>query len=192
MATIRDNVVLIKSDFIDSVEVEEGSLFVTKGQPTSQNIRTNYSNGVLSILVKSGRKKSKPVAEKFTSAVGNGNMIPSTWGFSGSPDQLNFTFAVSVKWKNGEKSKLLLGQGSTGAFRNNWWIGSADLNGDILSTGVDKLIVEPSSVKEDYKRIDEVAKDKIPSQFHGLYDLVGKTLFKELLKDVNVFSVNKT
>lgn len=190
MATIRDNVVVVKAPKFKSVRVIEGSLVATDGQPIDQRIACDFTGDLATFHVRSGRKKSKPIADKFMSASGSKDSVVTThWGFSGEPEKLNFMFSVEVELEDNTKTVLHLAQGSTGV-RNNWWIGGEDIRGGQLQAGGQQLKVEPCAIKDEAGTVIELAGAKVPAQFKVVFDFVGKTLFKELLKDVNVFKIS--
>lgn len=192
MTTIRDNVVIINCDEIESVEYVQGSQVVTKGQPVSENVKVSTVDGVTTILFRAGRKKSKPVADTFAARIGgNGHAYAPHGGSGGLPKELNFTFTIVVKWKNGNTSTIELGQGSTILQRNNWWIGSTEIKDQQIEINGKSYVITGTSVKNDLeKSFDDIA-DNVPPKYQPVVDLVGKPLFKELFGAVNVFCIER-
>lgn len=189
MATIRDNVVILNSDLIKSVSIIEDSATVTENQPFDFPPQVSVDKGVVTILFKSGRKKSKPVADKFSEVIGGmGHAFAPQGGDGGLPKELNFMFGINITWKNGKKSKVYLGQGNN-FLRNNWWIGSADLKGQEITSGDLSMKVSGLSVEDDIGESYKKISDNIPEKYRSVVDLIGKPLFKEIFGAVNVFTI---
>lgn len=179
MATIRENAVVILSDAIKSATYVEGSLVATKGQPTREPVTINIHDGVLTALVHSGRKKSKPVAEVFVNR--SKKMMTTQGGSAGRPDELNFTFSIDLEFANGKVSRLNLGQGNRMGVRNNWWAGT---DGSLAG-----YKIESSTWKGALIDVDAILKGRVPPKFQGLVDTLNKTILKDLFQEVNVFKV---
>lgn len=175
MATIRDNILILESEDIKEISFVEGSLTVTKGQPSNPKVEVKVDDEYVVIHVQSGRKKSREVAEKFISSTLQRRV---TQGNVTAPSELNFMFSVDVVWKNGEKQTLRFAQGSNFA-RNNWWIG-----GDLDGLEID------SSTPSDTSLIDSVT-DGVHPVLRPIVTILGKTAFKELTRAVNVFQIEK-
>lgn len=177
MVKIRENTVILLSDSIVDAEYVKGSLVATKGQPTKEPITVNVHDGVVTILVHSGRKKSKAVAQEFVFK-SRGEMVATQGGESGHPDELNFTFSIDLKFKDGRKIRAQLGQGSRMLVRNNWWFGTKD-----------KINVVPSSLKGEGINVGEFINGIVPAKFSGLVDTLNETILKDLTQEVNVFKI---
>lgn len=122
---------------------------------------------------------------------GNGHAYAPHGGSGGLPKELNFTFSIVVKWKSGETSTLVLGQGSTILQRNNWWIGSEDIKDQQIKIDGKPYNITGTSIKNDLeKSFDDIA-DRVPPKYQPVLDLIGKPLFKELFGAVNVFCIEK-
>lgn len=178
MATIRENTVILLADGVSSAEYVDGTLTATNGQPTKEPPVINVHDGVVTILVHSGRKKSKQVAEVFNKH--NNNAIATQGGESGRPDELNFTFAINLKFADGSGQQIWLGQGNRLGVRNNWWISNRSIG---------NRTVEPSSLNGEGVDISGLLQGRVPPKFAGLVNTLNKTLIKDLTKDVNVFKI---
>lgn len=141
MTTKHDNEFTITCTDINNITYIGGSAVVSDGQPydTPPEIQ-NKGNGKWKITFKSGRHKTKSVANSFKSTVGDTKYSMKT-SSSGDkkPDELNFYFGLylSINLPNGgilDNLPIYLGQGSN-AFHNNWWLGGravANANGTWL------------------------------------------------------------
>lgn len=179
MVTIRENALVILSDVIKSASYVGGSLVVTNGQPSEEPVTIDVHDGVMTILVRSGRKKSRPVAEEFINR--SKKMLTTQGGSAGRPEELNFTFSVDVEFANQKVSRINFGQGSRMGVRNNWWAGyDGKLSG---------YKIEASSWKGAMIDVDEVLKGKVPDKLQGVVDTLNKTVLKDLFQEVNVFKV---
>lgn len=187
MATIRDNVVLIKNGGFSDAKLIPGSLVATRGQPVENSPKVKLSSDIVTVLVRSGRKKSKEVAEEFAKKAVN--MYAPHGGKGGAPKELNFFFGLTLTTEDGTDFDVYLGQGSTG-IRNNWWIGSPNLEGQTLSIGSHSWSLDGDSVENDTGiNFKDFTKD-IPEQYRGVAEFLGNTLLKELFSAVNVFTFN--
>lgn len=194
MATIRDNVVMLKGDMIASVEVIPNSLVVSKGQPFESRIDHIHEAGIVTFLIRAGRKKSKEVANEFIyRSGGRGHMKATYLGVSGVPDALNYTFSVKATLTSGETVQLELAQGSTLA-RNNHWIGSKQLiSGEAAFLNVDgtRIRVQGTSL-EDYT--GEQFKSVIgamPVQIQPIASFLGSVFDGAFFSAVNVFTLTE-
>ena len=130
MTSSHSNTVTLESDQIESISYIDGTFVITDGQPyESGPTAKNKGKGVWEITVNCGRKKSDAVAQKFNSLAGGEYHEYAPKGGGGTPDELNFMYAVQVTFKNAAPITLYLGQGSTMS-RNNWWIGGANVVND--------------------------------------------------------------
>lgn len=177
MVKIRENTVILLSDEIKEAAYVKGSLLATKGQPTKEPVTVNTHDGVVTILVHSGRKKSKAVAQEFISKAG-AQSVATQGGESGRPDELNFTFALDLVFKDGRKARVQLGQGNRMLVRNNWWFGTKD-----------KIDAEPSSLKDENIDVGEFINGFVPPKYSGLVETLNETILKDLVKEVNVFKI---
>jgi phospholipase C len=116
------------SKTIKSITYVNGSLQITAGQPSSvPPAIPTPKNNVWEITLQAGRKKSAPVANSFNSVCGGKSKeyAPSGGG-GGTPDELNFYFAVTIGFTTGGSATIYLGQGNYGT-TNNWWIGGSPI-----------------------------------------------------------------
>lgn len=180
MVKKHDNVVIIKSKHIDSIEFVDGSVMATKGQPVDIQPRIDIGNGVVTIVLGSGRKKSGPVAQKFISLSGEGNMFAPQGGRGGKPKELNFMFSVRITLKDGSVHDVHLGQGSNGP-RNNWWMGSPSLLSIKEVTGTSMK----TSVGKAYDKLGP----SLPEPFDQIHSFLGKLFSKDLFEAVNMFEI---
>lgn len=185
MVKIRDNTVFIISDAIESAEYVRNSLIATKGQPTEEPVTVNVHEGVVTILARSGRKKSAPVANEFMNRCG-GRALATQGGESGRPSELNFCFDVLLTFKDGTTATVTLGQGNRLAVRNNWWIGSKSMSGRTING----LNISPSSLKSEGADAGQFLKGIVPDKFAGLVDTLNSALLKDLINEVNVFKLD--
>lgn len=185
MATIRENVVILKGSDIQEVEYVPGSAVVTKGQPFQPGVDIRVGRGAATILFRSGRKKSAPVAKAFAKAAQQ--MYAPYAGGGGAPKELNFMFALRVRLGDALPIVIYLGQGSTLLSRNNWWIGTPELRDRRLRSWV----ISGTSPEEDtglpFKEFTKI----IPEPYKALAGMVGGAALKELFGAVNVFNFVK-
>jgi hypothetical protein len=133
MTTKHDNEFTLTCSSITNISYIADSAVVSSGQPydTPPEIETK-GDDEWKITFKSGRHKTKSVADSFKSIVGNTTyaMITASSGDK-TPDELNFFFGLdlSIKLPNGgalDTLPIYLGQGSN-AFHNDWWLGARAL-----------------------------------------------------------------
>jgi hypothetical protein len=115
--------------------------YITGGQPWG-GVTSSSNNTEAIITVTAGRKGSKDAAEWFKNAIGAGSAI-GCQTIDKLPSKLNFAFKGTMEFSHGGAlfvgKDIVIAQGSTAAFRNNWWIGGpnmttiADLPVGILS-----------------------------------------------------------
>lgn len=176
LSKIRENTVFIISDAIKDVEYIPKSLIATKGQPIEEPIKVDIRDGIVTIVVNSGRKKSKPIAESFK-RLSTAFKMTTQGGSDGAPHELNFMFSVKLKLKNKKTITVHLGQGSRMGIRNNWWIGSAQ--------DIKPLTITPSSLNNEGFSLKGI----IPAKWDGVLSLVNEVLLKDLTQEVNVFKI---
>lgn len=129
LARTHDNTVTIDdtaSQVIQSISYVTNSLQITDGQPSDPPATIEVEDHVFEITMKAGRKGSEDVANSFTSACGDASKeyAPSRGG--GTPDELNFYFAVTIQFTNGGVATVYLAQGNS-VLTNNWWIGGGPI-----------------------------------------------------------------
>jgi len=125
---IHSNVVTINdpSRTISNIKYVDGSLVVTSGQPSKVPPSISSKNGTYTITLEAGRSKSKPVANAFNSQSGGSAKEYAPSGGGGTPNELNFMFAVIFSFDTGGTEKIYFGQGSFST-TNNWWIGGSSI-----------------------------------------------------------------
>ena len=115
-ATMHDNYVYFWLNGVQSFSFTPTGYSITSGQPyggTTSGINKPGQQGY--ILVKAGRKKSKPVAQWFQQQVGSGATMAcnSTGSF---PDEANFAVQGNLTFSTGGKTytcdNVVVGQGS--------------------------------------------------------------------------------
>ena len=129
LAKTRSNVVTINdlSNAISSISYVSGSLVITDGQPSQTPPTISSSDGTFTITLEAGREKSTSVADSFNSNCGDdGAKEYAPFGGGGTPEELNFMFAVVIEFSIGAAVTVYLGQGHA-AVRNNWWIGGSPI-----------------------------------------------------------------
>jgi phospholipase C len=131
--SLRENTVTIidEAGRIQSIAYVPNSLVITDGQPSETPPAIEVSGNTYTITLQAGRKGSEAVAESFNAAAGgDGKEYAPDGGDGGTPDELNFYFAVTINFGQGSATAYL-GQGHFAA-TNNWWIG-----GSPIYTGAD-------------------------------------------------------
>ena len=103
-----------------------GSLVITSGQPSKVPPSINSSNGAYKITLEAGRKGSDTVANSFNSTCGGSSKEYAPSGGGGTPDELNFMFALNVIFEPGASVTLYIAQGHYVA-TNNWWMGGSSI-----------------------------------------------------------------
>lgn len=180
MPKIRENTVFIISDEIVSAEYIPNSLIATVGQPTEEPVVVDVTEGVVTIIAQSGRKKSKPIADSFKRKSSEFYMT-TQGGSDGSPHELNFMFSLKLKFKDGKEITAHLGQGNRMLVRNNWWFGSPD--------SISPLNISPSTLKKEGFNVGDVIKGIVPPKWKGVVSLINEVVLKDLTEDVNVFKI---
>jgi hypothetical protein len=117
---------------IQGMSYVANSLVFTDGQDPAPSVPTASASGTTwTISLHCGRKNSSGPANAFNQAVTGADLIGSAathmyayHGGGGTPDELNFCFAMNVNFGN-FSTVLYFGQGSTSSPfpTNNWWIG---------------------------------------------------------------------
>jgi phospholipase C len=130
LVTLRENTVTIEdtTNNISSISYVSGSLVITSGQPSETPPTIEKSGSTYKITLMAGRSDSESVANSFNSAAGGSSKEYAPFRGGGTPDELNFYFAVTLNL--GQSSvTVYLGQGHSG-LRNNWWIGGGAIFSD--------------------------------------------------------------
>ena|SRR5690554_6360114 len=186
MVTKHRNEVILDSELILSAEYISGTAIATKGQPIDPQPEIKVTDGSAAIVMASGRKKSLPIAKRFIElSGGNGHMFAPLGGQEGAPKELNFMFGLSLEFKDGAQTTISLGQGSTKSMRNDWWIGSPDL--EVANpASLLKYTVSGTDLKTDLgDMIDSV---KIPPKYKVIADFLQMPI-KHMTQKVNVFKI---
>lgn len=181
MVKIRENLAFIISDEIQAIKYVPGSLIATKGQPTEEPVIVDLTEGIVTLQIMSGRKKSRPVANEFKKS-SSSFRLTTQGGSDGAPEELNFMFSLKAILKDGREVLLHLGQGSRMGVRNNWWIGSSD--------DLSPLNVSPSSLNKEGFDVKEILEGVVPPKWEGLLAIVNEALLKDLIQEVNVFKID--
>lgn len=184
MVTKHQNEVLLDSEHIKSATYIPNSFMATKGQPADSAPKIKMEGGSVAIVMGSGRKKSKPVAQRFIELSGDWMFAP-LGGQDGKPKELNFMFGLDIVFNDGSTTKIYLGQGSTGSFRNNWWIGSPDLK---IANPAKLLnyIVSGTDLKTDIgEMVDSI---EVPPKYKAIADFFEMPI-KHFTQKVNVFKI---
>jgi len=127
--TIKDS-----SRTVLGMQFVPGSVVVSKGKSFDGTVRIRQSGLDFILVLEAERSGTAAVAKAFNTACGGGpyEYAPSGGG-GGSPDKLNFFFAVDVECVVAQgqgHARIYLAQGHHGA-ENNWWIGGSG----VLSAG---------------------------------------------------------
>lgn len=110
---------------IASINYVPDSLVISEGQPsTPPPTISSTDDGTFTITLEAGREKTEGVATQFIATTGGSSKMYAPSGGGGTPDKLNFYFAVTINFKSGGSATVYLAQGSF-ALTNNWWIGGA-------------------------------------------------------------------
>ena len=149
--SLQDNTVTIDdkaSKKITSITYVENSLVITADQPFE--IPPSIPNppkdaNLWKITLKARRQKSKGVADAFNAAC-RGAAKEYTKGQDDAPEELNFYFSVTIRFKDGGLATVHLAQGSRSV--NNWWIGG-------------KPISRPDIPRLEYRRKHKIVTNKI-------------------------------
>ncbi len=114
------------------------SVVVSAGQDYTSPPTVSQSGRVFTLTFYANRKKTTPVADSFNSASGGTAFEYAASGGGGTPDQLNFYFAVQINFQTAQgtgTTLLNIGQGNY-ATTNNWWIGGSAVTSSVPSLDV--------------------------------------------------------
>ena len=148
--TIRTNVVTFSDPSCTIAGMSIGTQWsISNAQPANwpPTVTPNLSpsGNSFNIEFDAGRNGTSPVADSYNTLCGSWeNQWCTTYGFTGSPHDLNFYFEVDITLQHGgvqTTTTVYLGQGSVG-WDNNWWIGGAGISytGSFTVTIGDKLV----------------------------------------------------
>lgn len=135
------NTVTLNSSQIKSVNYVNNSLVVTEGQKSSPPPTISQTGSQWNITIDVDRKNSAQVASAFNESTGGRyNEYAPDGGSGGTPNELNFFFAVDVTFQVNSsqqvQTRLYLAQGHYST-TNNWWIGG----NAILNAGTPTLLL---------------------------------------------------
>lgn len=186
MVIKHKNEVLIDSEHIKSVEYIPNTVMATRGQPIDLEPTIKVSEGLVAIIMNSGRKRTEPVARRFIElSGGKGHMFSPLGGEAGYPKGLNFMFGLHLEFNDGKESTIYLGQGGTKTLRNPWWIGSPDLE---IANPAKLLGYTVSGTDLKTELGDTIDSIQVPPKYKVIADFL-QVPFKHLTQKVNIFKI---
>jgi len=140
MSTPSKNVLTItdKSGTITAMSYVQNSAVVSQGQKSSLPPTVTQSGRVFTLTIYADRKKTTPVADSFNAASGGTAYEYAASGGGGTPNQLNFYFAVQVSFETAQgtgSGVLYVAQGNYST-TNNWWLGGSIVTSSVPSIDV--------------------------------------------------------
>ncbi|PKH52532.1 hypothetical protein CXF68_18320 [Tenacibaculum sp. Bg11-29] len=130
MSTLHDNNFDLKMIGLSDFNFTVTDYFITKEQPWDGISTSSNQKGAM-ITAKAGRKGSKETADWFKKNIINGSAI-GCQTIDKLPSKLNFAFKGTMSFSHNGNSyigkDIVIGQGHTAAFRNNWWIGGTNMS----------------------------------------------------------------
>jgi len=135
MSSITSNTLQIadNSRTLIGVTYVAGSAVVTSGESYDDSAAISVSGNVWTITFAADRKGSTDVATSFDSASGGTAYEYAASGGGGTPDKLNFYFALELTFSTAQGNatvQLNTGQGHYG-LTNNWWLGGSIVTSDV-------------------------------------------------------------
>ena len=130
-ATIRQNDFTLQMSGLSNLKFEISDYCITSGQPWQgiSKIECNDSGCTMSVMA--GRKDSAATANWFADAIKPGSAI-GCMTIDTMPEELNFAFKGNMSFDHGGKTfsgkDIVIAQGHTDDFRNNWWIGGPNMS----------------------------------------------------------------
>lgn len=128
----KNNEVELESPLITAVSYVDGSLVISEGEASEPPATISRDGSTWTVALEADRHKTSEVAGSFDGATGGELHQYAPSGGGGTPDELNFYFAVNVAFQIQGKTvttRLYLAQGSY-ALTNNWWIGGSSVVND--------------------------------------------------------------
>ncbi len=123
--TFTDN-----SGTLTSITYVPNSLVISDGESAKGDPTVTQDGNTFTVSLEAGRQKTTRVADQFNqSSGGRNNEYAPSGGEGGTPDQLNFFFALQFQFEANNTTSTVnvyVGQGSF-AVTNNWWIGGSSI-----------------------------------------------------------------
>lgn len=140
MSSPSKNVITItdSSGTVTAMSYVQNSAVVSAGQKFEVPPTISQSGRVFKLTFSADRKKTTAVADSFNAASGGTAYEYAASGGGGTPDQLNFYFAVQVSFETAQGSGsgvLYIAQGNY-ATTNNWWLGGSLVTSAVPSIDV--------------------------------------------------------
>ena len=130
-ATIRTNEFTLQMSGLSNLKFELSDHSITSGQPWQGISKIECNDSGCTMYVMAGRKDSAATASWFADAIKPGSAIGCTT-IDTMPEELNFAFKGNMSFDHGGETftgkDIVIGQGSTDSFRNNWWIGGPSMS----------------------------------------------------------------
>ena len=130
-ATIRSNEFTLQMSGLSNLKFELTGHSITSGQPWEGISKIECNSSGCTMTVMAGRKDSGATASWFADAIKPGSAIGCTT-IDTMPEELNFAFKGNMSFDHGGKTytgnDIVIAQGSTDSFRNNWWIGGSNMS----------------------------------------------------------------
>lgn len=130
-ATIRTNNFTLEMSGLSDLKFEINSHSITDGQPWEGISKIECNDKGCTMSVMAGRKDSNSTANWFADAIKPGSAVGCDT-IDNMPDQLNFAFKGTMSFDHGGNTytgnDVVIAQGSTDDFQNNWWIGGAKMS----------------------------------------------------------------
>ena len=130
-ATIRTNEFTLQMSGLSNLKFEDSDHSITSGQPWHGISKIKCNDSGCTMYVNAGRKNSAAPADWFARAVEPGSAIGCTTTDT-MPKKLNFAFKGNMSFDHRGQTftgeDIVIGQGSTDSFRNNWWIGGQNMS----------------------------------------------------------------
>ena len=130
MPTIRANDFTLQMVGLSNLQFDITDYFITSGQPWGGISKITCNSSGCTMTVMAGRKASTATATWFANAIKPGSAIGCST-IDTMPKKLNFAFRGNMSFDQGGKTysgnDIVIAQGSTVTFRNNWWIGGSNM-----------------------------------------------------------------
>ena len=130
MSSLPDNIFRLNISGVSNCNFEVSSYCITNGYKWGGITTSSDAQGII-LDVDADRSKSDLVAQWFVHRVGSGAMFSTYSEKDAKPDNLHFAFTgsldLTLQGRNYRGFDIVIGQGFTMDMRNNWWIGSKNM-----------------------------------------------------------------
>ena len=136
-STVRTNKFTLEMSGLSNLKFELTDHFITSGQPWEgiSKIECRLDGSGCTMYVMAGRVASKETANWFADAIKPGSALGCETTDT-MPERLNFAFKGNMSFDHGgytySGDDIVIAQGHTQGFRNNWWFGGPYMKGGVL------------------------------------------------------------